>query len=71
MNPQLISEIAALILQLGPLAIDLIVKLEGLLNLSPDEKANIAKAITESNTTDTATIARVNAWLAANPPAKA
>lgn len=71
MTPQLIEEIAALVLQLGPLAVDLIVKLEGLLNLTSDEKANIAKAITESNTADQDTIARVNAWLAANPPAKA
>ena len=67
MNPQLIEEIAALVLQLGPLAVDLIVKLETTMNLGPDDKANIAKAITASDEADNDTIARVNAWLAANP----
>ena len=67
MNPQLIEEIAALVLQLGPLAVDLIVKLETTMNLGPDDKENIAKAITASDEADNDTIARVNAWLAANP----
>jgi hypothetical protein len=67
MNPQLIEEIAALVLQLGPLAVDLIVKLEGSMNLGPDDKTNIANAITASDQADADTITRVNAWLAANP----
>jgi hypothetical protein len=66
LNPQLISEIVALILQLGPLGVDLFLKLEGLLNLGSDEKANIANAIAASNTADADTISKVSAWMAAN-----
>ena len=66
MTPQLIAEIVALILQLGPLAVDLFVKLEGLLNLTSDEKTNIANAIAAANTADADTIAKVTAWMAAN-----
>jgi len=66
LNPQLIQEIAALVLQLGPLAVDLIVKLEGLLNLGPDEKANIANAIASAEKADQDTITRVADWMAAN-----
>lgn len=66
MNPQLIEEIVALIVQLGPLAVDLFVKLEGLLNLTPDEKKNIANAIAAANAADQDTVARVAAWMAAN-----
>lgn len=66
MNPQLISEIVSLILTLGPLGVDLFVKLEGLLNLTPDEKTNIANAISVSNKADQDTISRVAAWMAAN-----
>ena len=66
MNPQLLEEIVALVVQLGPLAVDLFVKLEGLLNLTPDEKKNIANAIAASNAADQDTIARVSAWMKAN-----
>lgn len=66
MNPQLLTEIASLVLQLGPLGVDLIVKLEGLLNLSSDEKANIANAIAASNKADQDTINRVAVWMQAN-----
>jgi hypothetical protein len=66
MTPQLIEEIVALIVQLGPLAVDLFVKLEGLLNLGPDEKKNIANAIAASNAADEDTLARVAAWMKAN-----
>ena len=66
MNPQLIAEIVALIVQLGPLGVDLFVKLEGLLNLGPDEKQNIANAIAAANAADADTIARVSAWMSAN-----
>jgi len=66
MNPQLIEEIVALIVQLGPLGMQLFLKLEGLLNLGPDEKQNIANAIAAANQADAETIAHVNAWMAAN-----
>lgn len=66
MNPQLIEEIVGLIVQLGPLAVDLFVKLEGLLNIGPDEKQNIANAIAASNAADQDTINRVAAWMKAN-----
>lgn len=66
MTPQLLEEIVALIVQLGPLAFDLFVKLEGLLNLGPDEKQNIANAIAAANKADQDTIGRVTAWMAAN-----
>jgi hypothetical protein len=66
MNPQLLEEIVTLIVQLGPLAVDLFVKLEGLLNLGPDEKQNIANAIAASNKADQDTLARVAAWMATN-----
>ena len=54
------------IVQLGPLAVDLFVKLEGLMNLGPDEKQNIANAIASANAADADTIARVAAWMKAN-----
>jgi L-cysteine desulfidase len=66
MTPQLIEEIVALIVQLGPLAVDLFVKLEGLLNLGPDEKKNIANAIAAAQAADQDTINRVAAWMKAN-----
>ena len=66
MNPQLLEEIVTLIIQLGPLAFDLFAKLEGLLNLGPNEKQNIANAIAASNKADQDTIGRVTAWMAAN-----
>jgi len=66
MNPQLLEEIVALIVQLGPLAVDLFVKLEGLMNLGPNEKQNIANAIAAANQSDQDTVARVVKWMAAN-----
>jgi hypothetical protein len=66
MTPQLIEEIVALIVQLGPLAVDLFVKLEGLLNLGPDEKKNIANAIAAAQAADQDTINRVADWMKAN-----
>lgn len=66
MNPALISEIVALILQLGPLAVDLFTKLEPMLNLGSDVKQNIANAIAASNTADQDTINKVGAWMNAN-----
>lgn len=66
MNPQLLTEIVALILQLGPLGIQLFAKLDPLLNIGPDEKANIANAIAASNSADQDTINHVAAWMLAN-----
>ncbi len=66
MNPQLIEEIVALVVQLGPLAVDLFVKLEGLMNLGPDEKKNIANAIAAAQAADQDTVNRVTAWMKAN-----
>jgi hypothetical protein len=66
MTPQLIEEIVALIVQLGPLGVELFVKLEGLLNLGPDEKQNIANAIASAQAADQDTINRVADWMKAN-----
>lgn len=66
MNPQLLQEIVTLILQLGPLGVSLFMKLEGLMTLGPDEKANIANAIAASNAADQDTLNRVAAWMSAN-----
>lgn len=70
MNPtstaQLINEVIALILSGGPLVLNFFLKIEGLLNLGPDEKQNIANAIASANATDQDTINKVGAWMAAN-----
>lgn len=66
MNPALLAEIVSLVSQLGPLAVELIMKLEPLLNLGPDEKQNIANAIAAANAANQDTISRVAAWMAAN-----
>lgn len=62
MNPQLIVEIAALIAQIGPLGMQLFLKLEGSLNLTADEKTNIANAIAAANAADDEVIGLVAAW---------
>jgi hypothetical protein len=64
MNPALISEIVALITQLGPLGFALFTKLESVMNLGPNEKQNIANAIAASNAADQETINHVAAWMA-------
>lgn len=68
-----VGEIIELILSLGPQAANLFFQIEGLLNLGPDEKQNIATALAASNTADAATISSASAWLKANglpvPPA--
>lgn len=66
MNPALIAEIVSLVVQLGPLAVTLIQKIEGLGNLGPDEKANIANAIAAAATADQATLNNVATWMQAN-----
>lgn len=66
MSPVLIASIASLIAQLGPLGLQLFTSLEGLLNLTADEKTNVANAITSANQADQDTINAVATWMAAN-----
>lgn len=66
MNPQLIAEVAALVAQLGPLAVTLVLKLESLGTLGPDEKANVANAIVAAQKADSDTILAVAQWMAKN-----
>lgn len=61
-----IGEIIELILSLGPQAANLFFQIESLLDLTGDEKQQIATAIAASNTADAATIANATAWLKAN-----
>lgn len=70
MNPLLIQEIVGLLISLGPLAVKEFLQLESILNLSSDEKANIAAAIAASDKADDETITHAAMWLAANsgPP---
>ncbi|MGH9501669.1 MAG: hypothetical protein ACRD20_02330 [Terriglobales bacterium] len=60
------EQIAALIIQLGPVALQMFLALEARLNLSSDEKTNIANAIAAANSADADTLARVAAWMQAN-----
>lgn len=60
------AQIATLLIQLGPVALQFFLAIEDRLNLGPDEKANIANAIAASNAADADTIARVSAWMQAN-----
>jgi len=55
---QLLADIAAA----GPAAIELYLKLQLLLNLGPDEQANVSAAIRAGLATDAQTIAAVEAW---------
>lgn len=61
-----IEQLIVLVLQAGPLAVKAFLSMEALLNLGPDEKANIAEAFRRSNVTDQDTIDHANAWLAKN-----
>lgn len=63
MTPEVIAEIAALIVQGGNLAMNLFLKLEPLLHLGSDEKVNIANAIASSKAADADTIASATAWM--------
>lgn len=58
----LIEEILAAISAVGPAGIELYLKLESLLNLGPDEQANVAAAIKAGLAADTDTIAAIEAW---------
>ena len=61
-----VAEIIAAILQGGPLVLEFWLKIESLVNLGPDEKTNIANAISASDAADDEMKARADAWLAAN-----
>ncbi len=58
----LIQAILAAITTVGPLGVDLYLKLEQLFQLGPDEQANVAAAIKSGLAADAATIAAVEAW---------
>lgn len=66
MNPLLIGEIAQLIAAGGPIAMQLFLKLEGSLNLTPDEKTNVANAIAAANTADNDVSTLVAGWATKN-----
>lgn len=65
MDPKFIESLIQLILLGGSTAVDLYVKLEPLLHLGPDEKANIAKAIASSDKADEDSKKTVRDWMAA------
>ena len=58
----LLEEILAAIAAVGPLGAELYLKLETLLQLGPDEQANVAAAIKAGLAADTETIAAVEEW---------
>ncbi len=58
----LIEAILAAITTLGPVGVDLYLKLEHLFQLGPDEQANVAAAIKAGLAADAETIAAVEAW---------
>jgi hypothetical protein len=58
----LISEILAAVIALGPAGIELFLKLESLFSLGPDEQANVAAAIKAGLAADAETVAAIEAW---------
>lgn len=56
-------EIAALIAQLGPLGMQLFLALESRLNLTPDEKVNVANAIAAANAADQDVLTLTAGWM--------
>jgi len=58
----LIQAILAAITTVGPLGVDLYLKLEQLFKLGPDEQANVAAAIKAGLAADADTVAAVEAW---------
>jgi len=63
---QLVFGIISLILSEAPVAIAEIVKLKGLLNLSPNVADNLKKLFDDTIAVDQDTIDSVNAWMTAN-----
>lgn len=66
MTPITVAALIQALLAGGPVLIDFFIKIESLLNLTPDDKQNIANAIAAANTTDQDTINKVGAWMAAH-----
>ena len=58
----LVEELLAAISAVGPLGVELYLKLQSLLHLGPDEQANVAAAIKAGLAADAETIAAVEAW---------
>jgi hypothetical protein len=58
----LVEAILAAITAIGPLGIDLYLKLEQLFQLGPDEQANVAAAIKSGLSADSQTLAAIEAW---------
>jgi hypothetical protein len=58
----LVEAILAAVTAIGPLGVDLYLKLHSLFQLGPDEQANVAAAIKVGLAADEATIAAVEAW---------
>jgi hypothetical protein len=58
----LVEELLAAISAVGPLGVELYLKLQLLLHLGPDEQANVAAAIKAGLAADAETIAAVEAW---------
>jgi hypothetical protein len=58
----LVEELLAAISAVGPLGVELFLKLESLLHLGPDEAANVASAIKAGLAADAETIAVVEGW---------
>ena len=59
---KLVQAILAAITAVGPLGVDLYLKLEKLLQLGPDEQANVAAAIKSGLAADQNTIAVIEDW---------
>ena len=58
----LVEELLAAISAVGPLGVELFLKLESLLQLGPNEAANVAAAIKAGLAADAETIAAVEGW---------
>ncbi|PYX94692.1 MAG: hypothetical protein DMG71_11750 [Acidobacteria bacterium] len=58
----LVEELLAAISAVGPLGVELYLKLQSLLHLGPDEQANVVAAIKAGLAADAETIAAVEAW---------
>jgi hypothetical protein len=58
----LIQAILAAITAVGPLGVDLYLKLEQLFQLGPDEQANVAAAIKSALAADEGTVAAIEQW---------
>ena len=58
----LIQAILAAVTAVGPLGVDLYLKLEQLFQLGPDEQANVAAAIKNGLAADAQTVAAIEEW---------